>query len=66
MSDFLKNLETFKEAIPDPRKLRSLASYFDLYFPNDPNPEIQNDLRRWADNLDSIFLYLETRIEDEN
>ena len=39
--------------VTDSEKLRLLAEWFDLKYPNDKNPEVQNDLRRIADNLDS-------------
>jgi hypothetical protein len=32
----------------DPVKLRVLAAWLDLKYPNDLNPEVQADLRRWA------------------
>ena len=32
----------------DPSKLWALAEWFDATYPNDPNPEVQNDLRHWA------------------
>ena len=38
----------------DGDKLRLLAEWFDLKYPNDKNPEVQKDLRRIADNLDSM------------
>ena len=35
----------------DSEKLRLLADWFDMKYPNDKNLEVQNDLRRIADNL---------------
>jgi len=40
-----------KEAI-DPSKLRTLAAWIDIKYPNDQNPQVQNDLRKWADALE--------------
>ena len=37
--------------VTDSEKLRLLADWFDMKYPNDKNPEVQNDLRRIADNL---------------
>ena len=39
--------------LTDSEKLRLLADWFDMKYPNDKNPEVQNDLRRIADNLDA-------------
>ena len=38
----------------DGEKLRILAIWIDSKFPNDLDPEVQNDLRRIADKLDII------------
>jgi hypothetical protein len=40
-----------KETI-DPSKLRTLAAWIDIKYLNDPNPQVQNDLRKWADVLE--------------
>ena len=37
-----------EEALPDQNKLELLAIWIDLNFEDDPNPEVQNDLREWA------------------
>lgn len=42
-------------ALPDPAKLRRLADWIDIRFPNDTNPEVQQDLRRWADLAEEIL-----------
>ena len=39
--------------VTDSEKLRLLADWFDMKYPNDKNPEVQDDLRRIADNLDA-------------
>lgn len=36
----------------DTQKLRALAQWLDLKFPRDVDPQVQNDLRRWADIID--------------
>lgn len=38
-----------------PEKLRKLADWFDVKYPDDPNPEVQNDLRKLADQLDKMY-----------
>ena len=38
----------------DGEKLRLLADWFDKRYPDDPTPDVQNDLRRMADRLDDI------------
>lgn len=43
-----KELAEAREAMPDPDKLETLALWFDVKNPNDPDPEVQTDLRRWA------------------
>ncbi len=40
-----------KEII-DPSQLRTLAAWIDIKYPNDPNPQVQNDLRKWAEALE--------------
>lgn len=40
------------KAIIDPRLLRTLANWIDLKYPNDIEPEVQEDLRAWADALE--------------
>ena len=35
----------------DPTKLRLLADFIDKKYPDDANPEVQTDLRKWADLL---------------
>ena len=40
-----------KEII-DPSQLRALAAWIDIKYPNDPNPHVQNDLRKWANALE--------------
>ena len=39
--------------LTDSEKLRLIADWFDMKYPNDNNPEVQNDLWRIADNLDA-------------
>ena len=40
----------------DGEKLRLLADWFDVRYPEDPTPEVQNDLRRIAKKLDKLNL----------
>jgi len=40
----------------DGDKLRLIADYFDAKYPDDPTPDVQNDLRRMADRLDELDL----------
>ena len=35
-------------ALPNAGKLETLADWIDVKYPNDSNPEVQSDLRRWA------------------
>ena len=44
----------------DGDKLRLLADWFDARYPEDPTPEVQNDLRRMAKKLDELDLKKET------
>lgn len=34
--------------------LALLAEYFDLKYPDNPNTEVQDDLRKWAKNIRAI------------
>lgn len=45
----LEAAETAKKIPAD--RLRLIADMFDKAFPDDSNPEIQRDLREWADAL---------------
>ena len=36
----------------DAEKLRLLADWFDMKYPHDTNPEVQQDLRRIANKLE--------------
>ncbi len=40
-----------REDLPDPDKLELLADWIDSKYPDDPNPDVQADLRRWAQSL---------------
>ena len=48
----LAHLQRMVEALPDPARLRLLAEWIDVKYPDDPNPEVQRDLRNWADKID--------------
>ncbi len=50
-----QQVKGLREALPDPSKLRMLAGLFDTALPNDPNPEVQEDLRAWATNIDTAL-----------
>ena len=43
-------------------KLRMLAGWIDLKYPNDSDPEVQQDLRRWADSIDTARALTEGEI----
>lgn len=43
-----------RETLPSAHKLRLLAGLFDKAFPDDLNPEIQTDLRKWASKIEAI------------
>src|SRR3990167_6166050 len=38
-----------------PNKLRRLAEWIDLKYPDDQSPQVQRDLRRWADGIDALL-----------
>lgn len=40
-----------REDLPDPEKLIILAAWFDKKYPGDPKPEVQTELRKWANRL---------------
>lgn len=40
-----------EEALPNPCKLEVLARWIDWNFENDPDPEVQTDLREWAKKI---------------
>lgn len=44
----LERAEAAEAALPDPDKLDLLADWIDAKFPDDPHPEVQADLRAWA------------------
>ena len=48
----------------DGDKLRLIADYFDVKYPDDPTPYVQNDLRRMADRLDKLDNEKEIAIEE--
>lgn len=43
------------DALPDPLKLNVLAAWFDCRFSHDPNPEVQTDLRKWANKINEAL-----------
>ncbi len=53
------------KAGPPVEKLRLLATWIDLKFPNDADPEIQRDLRTWADNIEAKLTRLEKPVSDK-
>jgi len=40
------------DLLTDAQKLRLLADWFDTKYPNDPNTQVQTDLRRIAANIE--------------
>jgi len=49
-----ERVKLLEAALPDAGKLRALADWIDLKFPNDSNPEVQRDLRSWADAISRL------------
>lgn len=54
LAPVLADAEKWKKVkeIIDPSQLRALAAWIDIKYPNDPNPQVQNDLRKWANALE--------------
>ena len=48
-------LSEARAALPPSQKLRDLALWIDVKYPNDSDPEVQNDLRRWARLIDAAL-----------
>ena len=46
-------------ALPDPYKLNLLANWIDRKYPNDSDPEVQTDLRRWAEQTRAVLAKFE-------
>ena len=46
-----KRADRLEEALPNPCKLEALARWIDWNFENDPDPEVQTDLRQWAKKI---------------
>ena len=46
-----KRIGKLEEALPDAEKLDLLAEWIDLKYPDDARPEVQNDLRSWANRI---------------
>ena len=44
-------------------KLRDLATWIDIKFMDNPNKQVQTDLREWADNIDHAIALLQQRPE---
>lgn len=49
-----QQVKTLREALPPARRLRTLADMVDYFYPDDPEPEIQDDLRKWASKIDAL------------
>jgi hypothetical protein len=47
-----------------PEGLKFLANWFDAMYPGDPDTAVQEDLRRWADSMDSITEMAETILKE--
>jgi hypothetical protein len=50
----------------DPYKLRLLSLYVDTLRPDDPDREVQEDLVRWAENLESWKPFVATAVKKEH
>lgn len=48
----------------DPHKLRLLSLWIDALRPDDADREVQEDLKRWADTLDSWKPFVAAKKED--
>ena len=48
-------VKSLEEALPPAHRLRTLAQLVDSFYPNDPEPEIQADLRAWADAIEAVL-----------
>jgi hypothetical protein len=48
-------LSLLEEKLPSPEKLELLAYWLDSKHPNDYNPEVKADLRKWAQNIREII-----------
>ena len=55
------DIEKIRDLLPDPLSLDLLAEWVDLYCPNDPDPEIQKDLRDWAHNVRFLKSYFQEK-----
>ena len=44
----IDDLRRARDALPPAGKLEGLADWIDVKYPNDPHPEVQRDLRKWA------------------
>ena len=53
--DLEKIIKSISKKLPCSEKLRLLAKWIDKKYPDDIDPEAQNDLRKWADNIDKII-----------
>ena len=58
--------EMIGEGLPAPERLELLADWFDKTTTDNPDKEIQNDLRKWAEGIREIkSLFDETKREDD-
>lgn len=55
------NTKSICDLLPDPLKLVLLADWIDLHYPNDPNTEIQEDLRKWANNIKLLSMAIQEK-----
>jgi hypothetical protein len=52
-----ERVRALEAAMPDPSKLWALAEWIDVKYPNDDNPEVQDDLRRWTREIMALGLH---------
>lgn len=52
--ELIEQEKEMMELLPPVHKLQTLVEWIDSKYPNDPNPEVQNDIRTWINNIKTI------------
>jgi hypothetical protein len=55
LEDYKKKIEQLRGALPSAEKLRLLATWIDVKYPKDSEPQVQKDLRAWAIAIDNVM-----------
>jgi len=55
LQDWGAEREKLIEALPDPSKLEVLAAWLDAKYSDDIKPEVQDDLRKWANQARAVL-----------